>query len=74
MALGRATLAAVLAGKEGYEVTAGEVLFEGQDLLSLGPEERSHAGVFLAFQYPVEIPGVSMVQFLRAALQCASRR
>ncbi len=65
---GKSTLAAVLAGKEGYEVTEGEVLFEGQDLLSLGPEERSHAGVFLAFQYPVEIPGVSMVQFLRAAL------
>ncbi len=65
---GKSTLAAVLAGKEGYEVTEGEVLLEGQDLLSLGPEERSHAGVFLAFQYPVEIPGVSMVQFLRAAL------
>jgi Fe-S cluster assembly ATP-binding protein len=65
---GKSTLAAVLAGKEGYEVTAGEVLFEGQDLLSLSPEERSHAGLFLAFQYPVEIPGVSMVQFLRAAL------
>jgi Fe-S cluster assembly ATP-binding protein len=65
---GKSTLAAVLAGKEGYEVTAGEVLFEGQDLFSLSPEERSHAGVFLAFQYPVEIPGVSMVQFLRAAL------
>lgn len=65
---GKSTLAAVLAGKEGYEVTEGEVLFDGQDLLSLGPEERSHAGVFLAFQYPVEIPGVSMVQFLRAAL------
>ena len=65
---GKSTLAAVLAGKEGYEVTEGEVLFEGQDVLSLGPEERSHAGIFLAFQYPVEIPGVSMVQFLRAAL------
>jgi Fe-S cluster assembly ATP-binding protein len=65
---GKSTLAAVLAGKEGYEVTAGEVLFAGQDLLALSPEERSHAGLFLAFQYPVEIPGVSMVQFLRAAL------
>ncbi len=65
---GKSTLAAVLAGKEGYEVTEGAVLLDGQDLLSLGPEERSHAGVFLAFQYPVEIPGVSMVQFLRAAL------
>ncbi len=65
---GKSTLAAVLAGREGYEVTDGEVLFEGQNLLELAPEERSHAGVFLAFQYPVEIPGVSMVQFLRAAL------
>lgn len=65
---GKSTLAAVLAGREGYEVTEGEVLFEGQNLLDLGPEERSHAGLFLAFQYPVEIPGVSMVQFLRAAL------
>jgi Fe-S cluster assembly ATP-binding protein len=65
---GKSTLAAVLTGKEGYEVTEGEVLFDGQDLLALSPEERSHAGLFLAFQYPVEIPGVSMVQFLRAAL------
>ncbi len=65
---GKSTLAAVLAGKEGYEVTEGEVLFDGHDLLALSPEERSHAGLFLAFQYPVEIPGVSMVQFLRAAL------
>jgi len=65
---GKSTLAAVLAGKEGYEVTEGEVLFDGRDLLALSPEERSHAGLFLAFQYPVEIPGVSMVQFLRAAL------
>ncbi|MCX7607469.1 MAG: Fe-S cluster assembly ATPase SufC [Bacteroidia bacterium] len=65
---GKSTLAAVLAGKEGYEVTEGEILFEGQNLLDLEPEERSHAGLFLAFQYPVEIPGVSMIQFLRAAL------
>jgi len=65
---GKSTLAAVLAGKEGYDVTEGEVLLDGRDLLALSPEERSHAGLFLAFQYPVEIPGVSMVQFLRAAL------
>lgn len=65
---GKSTLAAVLAGREGYEVTEGEVLFAGQNLLELAPEERSHAGIFLAFQYPVEIPGVSMIQFLRAAL------
>lgn len=65
---GKSTLAAVLAGREGYEVTEGEILFEGQNLLELSPEERSHAGIFLAFQYPVEIPGVSMIQFLRAAL------
>ncbi|MCS7162372.1 MAG: Fe-S cluster assembly ATPase SufC [Bacteroidia bacterium] len=65
---GKSTLAAVLAGREGYEVTGGEILFEGKNLLELSPEERSYAGLFLAFQYPVEIPGVSMVQFLRAAL------
>ncbi|MEN2991961.1 MAG: Fe-S cluster assembly ATPase SufC [Bacteroidia bacterium] len=65
---GKSTLAAVLAGREGYEVTRGEILFEGKNLLELSPEERSYAGLFLAFQYPVEIPGVSMVQFLRAAL------
>ncbi|MCS7297002.1 MAG: Fe-S cluster assembly ATPase SufC [Bacteroidia bacterium] len=65
---GKSTLAAILTGKEGYEVTEGEVLFEGQNLLDMAPEERSHAGIFLAFQYPVEIPGVSMIQFLRAAL------
>ncbi|MCS6894772.1 MAG: Fe-S cluster assembly ATPase SufC [Bacteroidia bacterium] len=65
---GKSTLASVLAGREGYEVIEGEVVFEGQNLLEMAPEERSHAGVFLAFQYPVEIPGVSMIQFLRAAL------
>jgi Fe-S cluster assembly ATP-binding protein len=65
---GKSTLASVLAGREGYEVTGGEILFEGINLLELAPEERSHAGIFLAFQYPVEIPGVSMVQFLRAAV------
>jgi Fe-S cluster assembly ATP-binding protein len=65
---GKSTLAQVLAGKPGYEVTAGEVLLNGQDLLELDPEERAREGVFLAFQYPVEIPGVSNSYFLKSAL------
>jgi Fe-S cluster assembly ATP-binding protein len=65
---GKSTLAHVLAGREGYEVTEGQVLYEGKDLLALAPEERARAGVFLAFQYPVEIPGVSNTYFLRTAL------
>lgn len=65
---GKSTLAAVLAGKPGYEVTSGEVLFEGENLLDLSPEERSWAGIFLGFQYPVEIPGVSNVNFMKTAL------
>ena len=65
---GKSTLGNVLAGREGYEVTAGSVLFEGRDLLVLEPEERAAAGVFLAFQYPVEIAGVNNTYFLRAAL------
>ena len=65
---GKSTLANVLAGRDGYEVTAGSVLFEGADLLALAPEARAAAGVFLAFQYPVEIPGVNNTYFLRAAL------
>jgi Fe-S cluster assembly ATP-binding protein len=65
---GKSTLAHVLAGKPGYEVTAGEVLYEGRNLLELSPEDRACAGVFLAFQYPVEIPGVSNSYFLKAAL------
>jgi Fe-S cluster assembly ATP-binding protein len=64
---GKSTLAQVLAGHPAYEVTGGQVLFEGQDLLELEPEERAQAGVFLAFQYPVEIPGVTNAYFLRAA-------
>jgi Fe-S cluster assembly ATP-binding protein len=64
---GKSTLAQVLAGHPAYEVTGGQVLFEGQDLLDLEPEERAQAGVFLAFQYPVEIPGVTNAYFLRAA-------
>lgn len=65
---GKSTLGNVLAGREGYEVTAGRVEFDGRDLLALEPEERAAAGVFLAFQYPVEIPGVNNTYFLRAAL------
>ncbi len=64
---GKSTLAAILAGRDGYEVTAGEVLYQGQDLLELAPEERARAGVFLAFQYPVEIPGVNSTYFLKSA-------
>jgi Fe-S cluster assembly ATP-binding protein len=65
---GKSTLAQVLAGQETYEVTAGEVLYEGLNLLELNPEQRAREGVFLAFQYPVEIPGVGTAYFLRAAL------
>ena len=65
---GKSTLGNILAGRDGYEVTAGSVEFEGRPLLELEPEERAAAGVFLAFQYPVEIPGVNNTYFLRAAL------
>jgi Fe-S cluster assembly ATP-binding protein len=65
---GKSTLASVLAGRENYEVTGGEVIYEGKDLLELSPEERAQAGIFLAFQYPVEIPGVSNATFLKEAL------
>jgi Fe-S cluster assembly ATP-binding protein len=65
---GKSTLAHVLAGRPGYEVTGGSVSYKGQDLLAMAPEERAREGVFLAFQYPVEIPGVSNVYFLKAAL------
>ena len=65
---GKSTLAQVLAGRELYVVTGGEVTFEGKDLLEMSPEERAREGIFLAFQYPVEIPGVSNTYFLRAAL------
>jgi Fe-S cluster assembly ATP-binding protein len=64
---GKSTLAQVLAGHPAYEVTAGQVLYEGQDLLEMEPEKRAQAGIFLAFQYPVEIPGISNAYFLRAA-------
>ncbi len=65
---GKSTLAAVLAGREGYDIVSGEVRYLGQDLLELDPEERARAGLFLAFQYPVEIPGVNSTYFLKAAL------
>ena len=65
---GKSTLAQVLAGRELYTVTAGQVTYQGSDLLELSPEDRARAGIFLAFQYPVEIPGVSNMYFLKAAL------
>jgi Fe-S cluster assembly ATP-binding protein len=65
---GKSTLAAILAGRQGYDVTSGQVLYAGQDLLELDPEERAREGLFLAFQYPVEIPGVNSKYFLQAAL------
>jgi Fe-S cluster assembly ATP-binding protein len=65
---GKSTLSHVIAGKPGYEVTDGQILFKGEDLLEMAPEERAAKGVFLAFQYPVEIPGVTTMNFLRTAL------
>jgi Fe-S cluster assembly ATP-binding protein len=65
---GKSTLAQVLAGRETYQATQGEVLYEGKDLLAMSPEDRAREGIFLAFQYPVEIPGVSNIYFLKAAL------
>jgi Fe-S cluster assembly ATP-binding protein len=70
---GKSTLAQVLAGRETYEVTEGEVLYDGQDLLELAPEERAARGIFMAFQYPVEIPGVSNMYFLKAALNAVRK-
>lgn len=65
---GKSTLSAVLAGRPDYKVTAGSIVYDGHDLLSMSPEERSWAGIFLSFQYPVEIPGVSITNFMKAAL------
>lgn len=70
---GKSTLASVLSGRPGYEVTGGTVTFEDEDLLSLAPEERARRGVFLGFQYPVELPGVSNLYFLKAALNAVRR-
>ena len=71
---GKSTLAHVLAGKPGYEVTGGEVLLDGKDLLALGPDERAAQGVFLAFQYPLEIPGVATMTFLRTAINAQRKQ
>ena len=71
---GKSTLAYVLAGRPGYEVTGGRVVFEGRDLLRLTPEERARAGLFLGFQYPVEIPGVNNVYLLKAAVNAARKQ
>ena len=65
---GKSTLASVLAGREDYEVTSGEVDFQGKNLLELSPEDRAREGIFMAFQYPVEIPGVSTINFMKTAL------
>ena len=70
---GKSTLAGVLSGRDAYEVTGGEALFDGKDLLDLDPEERAQEGLFLAFQYPVEIPGVNNTYFLKAALNSIRR-
>ena len=70
---GKSTLAGVLAGRDGYEVTEGNVTYEGRDLLALSPDERAREGVFLAFQYPDEIPGVNNIYYLRAALNAVRR-
>src|SRR5881296_3145758 len=65
---GKSTLAAILAGREGYDITSGQVLYNGKDFLDMDPEERAREGLFLAFQYPVEIPGVNSTYFLKSAL------
>jgi Fe-S cluster assembly ATP-binding protein len=71
---GKSTLAYVLAGRDGYEVTAGEVLWNGEDVLAMEPDERAAKGVFLAFQYPMEIPGVATMTFLRTAVNAVRRK
>jgi Fe-S cluster assembly ATP-binding protein len=71
---GKSTLAGALAGREGYEITQGSVLYQGKDLLTMSPEDRARAGVFLAFQYPVEIPGVNNAYLLKAALNAVRRQ
>ena len=65
---GKSTLSSVIAGKEDYEITDGEILFDGENINELAPEERAHKGIFLSFQYPVEIPGVSVTNFIKAAV------
>jgi Fe-S cluster assembly ATP-binding protein len=70
---GKSTLAYVLAGRDGYEVTKGDILWNGESLLAMEPEARAAAGVFLAFQYPIEIPGVASLTFLRTALNAVRK-
>ena len=65
---GKSTLASIIAGNEKYEVSEGEILLDGEDISELAPEERAHKGVFLSFQYPVEIPGVSVTNFMKTAI------
>lgn len=65
---GKSTLSAVIAGKEDYEVTDGEIVFEGEDIIEDAPEERAHKGIFMSFQYPIEIPGVSVTNFIKSAI------
>lgn len=70
---GKSTLSNVLAGREGYDISAGEVLYEGEDLLMLAPESRAHKGIFLGMQYPVELPGVNNMMFMRASINAVRR-
>ncbi|HEY9052124.1 MAG TPA: ATP-binding cassette domain-containing protein, partial [Gammaproteobacteria bacterium] len=70
---GKSTLSHVLAGRDGYEITEGKVLFEGEDLLGLEPEERAHKGLFLGMQYPVELPGVNNMTFMRESLNAVRK-
>lgn len=70
---GKSTLAGILAGRDGYNIVSGSATYDGQDLLTMPPEERARAGIFLAFQYPVEIPGVNNMYFLRMALNAIRR-
>jgi Fe-S cluster assembly ATP-binding protein len=70
---GKSTLAGILAGRDGYDITAGSVTYDGRDLLDMSPEDRARAGIFLAFQYPVEIPGVNNMYFLRMALNAGRK-
>ena len=65
---GKSTLSSVIAGREDYEVTDGEILFDGENIIEDAPEERAHKGIFMSFQYPVEIPGVSVTNFIKAAI------
>src|SRR5579862_3933806 len=71
---GKSTLSYVLAGREGYDITAGTVRYKGEDLLAMAPDARARAGIFLAFQYPVEIPGVSGMTFLKTALNAVRKQ